>query len=112
MASIHNINVGGTSYDIVDSKNIANVETASTASQAYAVDDYVIWNDQLYRVTKAIAKGAAFVINTNIVATKVGAEFGRFGRNDAIEITLAAYQALTPSERNSGYYFVKTAGGV
>lgn len=45
-----------------------NIEIATErASQAYAVDDWLIWNDVLYKVTSAIDTEDLLVIGTNIV---------------------------------------------
>lgn len=54
--------------------DIATVETTSTASKAYAVGDYLIYNNQLYRVTSAIASGGTLTVGTNISATSAGGE--------------------------------------
>lgn len=47
--------------------NIAPVETTTTASQAYAVGDYFMYNGKLYKVTTAIISGGAIQIGTNAV---------------------------------------------
>ena len=41
--------------------HLMNIELSSTASKAYVVDDYVVYNDQLYIVTVGIESGASFV---------------------------------------------------
>lgn len=46
--------------------SIAPVETTSSASKAYAVGDYLMYNGQLYKVKQAIAKNATLNIGTNI----------------------------------------------
>lgn len=43
----------------------SNHESSATASKAYAVGDYFIYNDTLYIATSSIAKGATIVPNTN-----------------------------------------------
>lgn len=53
---------------------IAGTEATSTASKAYTVGQYLIYNDKLYRVKTAIASGASLVVNTNIVETKAADE--------------------------------------
>lgn len=52
----------------------ANEETGTTASKNYAVNDFLIWNNQLYRVTAIIAQGATLTEGTNITATTITAE--------------------------------------
>lgn len=52
--------------------NLAPVEVTSTASQAYAVNSFLVYNGQLYRVTAAVAQGDTLTVGTNIVAADVG----------------------------------------
>lgn len=55
--------------------NIAFIENGTTASRrAYTAGQYVIVNGTMYKVTAAIASGATFTPDTNIVATTVGTE--------------------------------------
>ena len=56
--------------------NFATVEATSTASRAYAVGAYLIYNSFLYRVTTAIASGGTINTGTggNVVQTTVGEE--------------------------------------
>lgn len=54
---------------------IATIEGA-TASKAYAVGDYLVYNGKLYKVTAAIAQGNALTVGGNIAATTVGGEIG------------------------------------
>ena len=58
-----------TEYTRTANQNLTvHVETNTTrATAAYAVDDWLIWNDVLYRVTAAIAIDDALVIGSNIV---------------------------------------------
>lgn len=54
--------------------NLATIETTTTASQAYGVGDYLVYNGQLYKVTTAIASGGTIVVTgsgANVVATTV-----------------------------------------
>ena len=46
--------------------SIATVETTTTASRAYAVGDYLLYEGQLYKVKRAISKNGTLVIGTNI----------------------------------------------
>ena len=75
MAYIEQINVGGTSYDIVDSSNIATLEETNTASKAYSKGEYLIYDGKLFITTANIANGATLTAGTNISETSVGAEF-------------------------------------
>ena len=57
-----------------NASNIATIEATSSASQAYAVGDYLVYNGQLYSVTAAIASGETITPGTNVSATNAGAE--------------------------------------
>lgn len=48
--------------------DFATVESGSTASKAYDPGDYLVYNNVLHMAIASIARGAAFVVNTNIVA--------------------------------------------
>ena len=50
---------------LTDTKNIAPVENNTTASKAYAAGEYILWEDELYRTTRAIAQGATFIPSPN-----------------------------------------------
>ena len=52
---------------------IAPVE-AGTVSRAYAVNDFLIYNNQLCKVTAAIQSGGTIQIGVNAVITTLGAE--------------------------------------
>ena len=52
-------------------ENIATVEETSTASQNYAVGDYLIYDNQLYKVTSAISSGGTITVGTNVTAVNV-----------------------------------------
>ena len=54
--------------------NIAIVEETSTASQAYAVGDLLVYSGQLYRVTAAINIGGTITPGTNVTPTTVANE--------------------------------------
>ena len=51
-------------------------EPTATSTHAYAIGDYFIYNDVLYKATSAIAVGATIVPNTNCSATNVATEIG------------------------------------
>ena len=54
--------------DKSDLTNFAPVEETTTASQAYSVNSFLIYNGQLYRVTAAITQGDTLTVGTNIEA--------------------------------------------
>lgn len=78
----------GVSADASETKcnntNIAPVEPTSTASQAYAVNSFLVYNGQLYRVTAAIAQGDTLTVGTNIAAADVGSYISRISSETAI----------------------------
>ena len=73
-----------------DLANIAPVENGTTATRAYAVGDYVMWQNVLYRVTVAISVGTTFTVGTNIVQTSVGREI----KDDIFKKLIGAHEAL------------------
>lgn len=60
--------------------DFATVEYTDTASKAYAVGDYLVYDSKFYRVTSAIAQGDTIVPDTNVVKTTVGEEFRKRGK--------------------------------
>ena len=61
-------------------------EASATASRNYAVGDYFIYNDVLYRATQAITAGGTIVPDTNCTTTNVTSEIKNFSPD------LSAYQ--------------------
>jgi len=53
---------------------ICATEATNKASKNYAVGDYLIYNNTLYKVTTAIAADATLTVGTNITATTIMAE--------------------------------------
>lgn len=53
---------------------IAPVEKTTTASKAYAVNEFLIIGDKLYIVTANIASGGTITIGTNVSETTIGAQ--------------------------------------
>lgn len=54
--------------------DFASIEASNTASKAYAVGDYFVYDSKFYRVTSAIEQGDTIVPDTNVVQTTVGEE--------------------------------------
>ena len=46
--------------------HLGNIETSATAAAAYEIDDYLVYDSKLYKVTAAIAIGDTLVDGTNI----------------------------------------------
>lgn len=72
MSSIRGVNVGGNSFNITDSSNIAPLNSGNFAVRDYAKDRFMIREDGLlYRATVAIASGDPLVINGNIKQSNI-----------------------------------------
>lgn len=54
-------------------ENFGTVETGSTASQAYAVGDLLVYGSQLCKVSSSIAQGDTLAVGTNIEEITVAA---------------------------------------
>lgn len=55
-------------------RNIAIIESSNVASKNYVEGQYLIYQNQLYIVTAAIASGDTLTVGTNIASTSVGDE--------------------------------------
>lgn len=64
-----------------DNSNLATIESGTTASQAYTVGDYLVYNGQLCKVISAIAQGDTLTVGTNIEVTTSGGELTRLNSN-------------------------------
>ena len=53
---------------------IAPVETGSASAHNYAIGDWVIWKNALYKATATIATGDVLAVGTNLAGTTVEAE--------------------------------------
>lgn len=60
-----------------NNSNLATVESGTTASQAYTVGDYLVYNGQLCKVISAIAQEDTLTVGTNIEVTTSGGELTR-----------------------------------
>lgn len=68
---------GGSGGGGASSTSIAPIETSTTASKAYAVDDLLFYNNVLYKVTTPIAQGGTITISgagANVTDTDVDTE--------------------------------------
>lgn len=66
--------------DLNGQQMLATIEASTTASKAYAVGDYLIANDKIYKVTAAIASGGTITVGTNVAEAKVGTELTELNR--------------------------------
>lgn len=70
-------------------------EVSAVASRAYALNDYFIYNNVLYRATKAIAAGNTIIPNTNCKATNVGSELTEVFSNTAVHVRTQSFDDST-----------------
>lgn len=55
----------------LNNSNVATIETTTTASKAYEIDDLLIYDGTLYVVTSPIAQGGTITVNSNVSATTI-----------------------------------------
>lgn len=72
---------------------IATVESSTTASKAYTVEDYLILSGVLYKVTAPIAQGGTITVGTNVSAAVLG--------DDVAGIAAAVASKATPPDIGS-----------
>ena len=84
--------------------NLAPVEESSTASQAYAVNSFLIYNGQLYRVTADIAQGGTITPNTNCVAADAGTYLAMVAENPSA-IGFQANMGFVEDSTYAGCYY-------
>ena len=71
--------------------DLATVQSSTTASRAYAIGEYLIMSQKLYRVTAAISSGGTITVGTNVVQTTVASELA----NNALYFTGITVSAAT-----------------
>lgn len=96
-------NIDDVRSDLEDMITAFNEPTA-TSTHAYAIDDYFIYNDVLYKATAAIAIGDTIVPNTNCSATNVMTEVSAGGGSTptAADISLAPIIGMAADEVQGG----------
>lgn len=68
--------------------DMAQLETSTAATKAYAKGEYLVLGSYFYKVTATIDPGDTLTVGTNIERTNVGAEMsGSYELVDGIEIT-------------------------
>lgn len=75
MAYLDKVSLGGTLYDVTDTKGramIAPKEATSTASAAHTAGSYFTYNDLLYMATADISSGGTITPGTNCAAVAKG----------------------------------------
>ena len=82
----------------------ASIEIGATASKAYNVGDFLVKDAILYKVTKAIAKGDALTVGTNIIMTTVGGELSeKSNSSDRVQLSLDAVAVGKDEDGNTVY---------
>ena len=102
--------------DIADVRNdvedmiCAYNEASATSTHAYAIGDYFIYNDVLYRATAPIAIGDTIVPDTNCTTTNVTTELLNIddlsGDVSQLQTDMAAAQQYITESETSGYTMV------
>ena len=96
--------------DAEDMITANNEGAAATSTRAYAVGDYFIYNDVLYKATAAIAIGDTIVPNTNCKATNVGTELTQIN-SDLSKITYGTRVTLEDeveyNTTSDGYLYLR-----
>lgn len=90
-----------------NTSTLTTVESTSTASQAYSVGDYLVYNGILYKVISAINSGETLTPNTNIEATTTGAELTSLNKSLTTELFFltSLYNQYTSGQ---GFYIPQT----
>lgn len=82
----------------------ASIESGETASKAYNVGDFLVKDEILYKVTKAIAKNDALTVGTNIAMTTVGSELSeKSNLTDRVQLSLDAVAVGKDEDGNTIY---------
>lgn len=76
-------------------ENLATIEAGSTASQAYAKGDFLVFGGRLCKAKTSIAVNATLVLDTNIELASVGGELS------SISSELANFQTFTAQSPSS-----------
>ena len=82
--------------------DISTVETTSTASKNYAVDEHLIYNGLLYKVTATIAQGDTLVVGTNITRVNIT---DQLSDSDDSVVEYSSYSAF-PATGESGKIYI------
>lgn len=111
-------------YTDVSDMITAFKESSATSTHAYAIGDYFIYNETLYKATTAIAIGTTIVPNTNCETTNVSSELKQIN-NDLTDLSSVVYsggvplisaditsaQDLTPSQPFTNFNTIKVRIG-
>ena len=93
-------------------KHAGNVATISSSptTQAFSTGDYLVYNDQLYKVTANIANGGTLTPGTNISSTSTGAQLTSLNDSLAATALLSMHWAIEEFEIGSTSYYSKSTG--
>ena len=83
----------------------ASIEIGETASKAYSVGDFLVKDEILYKVTKAITKDDTLTVGTNIDMTTVGGELSEIkpSLSDRVQLSLDAVDVGKDEDGNTIY---------
>lgn len=76
----------------ISADEVANIETSSTASQAYTKGSYLCFDNKVCKVTTAITSGATLAIGTNLSQVSLCGELsGHLVASNGVEFTIQNY---------------------
>lgn len=101
--------IGDLRSDAEDMISAYNEGSAATSTRAYSAGDYFIYNDVLYKATKAIAIGDTIVPNTNCRATNVTTEISTLNSDLFKWIAHENYKIESDTEYANVTYIDKTS---
>lgn len=92
--------------------NIAPIEETSTASRAYSVGNYLIYNQLLYQVTNSISSGDTITVGTNVERVLVSGELKEIqdilaGKQDGL--AKGGFTGNIDNLKKSGFYLVNAS---
>lgn len=71
---------------------VSNLETTTTASQAYSIGDYIGFNNKICKVTTAISSGDTLTEGTNLSEVSLCQEFSdHMVASDGVAFTIQNY---------------------
>ena len=108
MAYLDKVSLGGTLYDVTDTKGramIAPKEETSTAFAAHAAGEYFIYNGTLYKATEGINVGDTITPGTNCESATVGEEIS------GLQSAVAVLEPAADSSVIGKFLKAKSVGG-
>lgn len=90
--------------DDVQDQITTNIEDGETASRTYNAGEYIVRNNQLYKVTTTIASGSAITEGVNIESATIGNEISAINNNLSNNIIRVTYSLPSHSYTSHSVY--------